>query len=335
AVSLSSGKAGGKTCVVSGLDGARDARSCAQRGGGGGGCALAGGVSVSGKTFVASASLLQGGGTASKVVVSVAEVTAWGDFTAALVDSFEASSPGLGGATSGRIEAAFLEAGEGEFRVLVVNEDDSAVMVGRGGTEWTREEALAAVDQAVFVDSSKDELSILAASAGEEIDHDVPGWRERLRLHRLELTSFVGESLYAATGLRLPGSELLADPADASRVSFGLKKFAICTTDVGKIYALDMADGSVAWSLLRPSWVPAGAKVLLHATRSKAALGYGPEVAVLAMGDAKTVVAGLDALTGVETYREELDVKVTSAVPLDVKDGQERTVIMLVDRWVT
>lgn len=52
------------------------------------------------------------------------------------------------------------------------------------------------------------------------------------------------------------------------------------------------------------------------------------------MGEDKTVVAGLDALTGAETYREELDVKVTSAVPLDVKDGQERTVIMLVDRWV-
>lgn len=57
AVSLSSGK-GGKTCAVSGLDGAREARSCAA---GGGGCALAGGVSASGKTFVASASMLQGG----------------------------------------------------------------------------------------------------------------------------------------------------------------------------------------------------------------------------------------------------------------------------------
>lgn len=61
AVSLTSGKAGGKGCVVSGLDGARDARSCAPREGGGG-CALAGDVSASGKTFVASASLLQAEG---------------------------------------------------------------------------------------------------------------------------------------------------------------------------------------------------------------------------------------------------------------------------------
>ena len=43
------------------------------------------------------------------------------------------------------------------------------------------------VHKVAFVDSSKDELSILAASVGEEIEHDVPGWRERLRLHRLEL----------------------------------------------------------------------------------------------------------------------------------------------------
>ena len=88
-----------------------------------------------------------------------------------------------------------------------------------------------------------------------------------------------------------------------------------------------------ARSLFRPSWIPAGSKVLLYATRAKAALGYSPEVAVIAIGESKTVVAGLDALTGVETYREEFGVKVTSAVPLGVKDGQERSVIMLVDRW--
>lgn len=87
-------------------------------------------------------------------------------------------------------------------------------------------------------------------------------------------------------------------------------------------------------SLFRPSWIPSGAKVLLHATRSKGALGYSPEVAVIAVGEVKTVVSGLDALTGLETYREELDLKVDSAVPLGVKDGQERNIIMLVDRLV-
>lgn len=84
---------------------------------------------------------------ANKVVVSVTEVTAFGDFTAALVDSFEVSSPALGERASGRIEGAFLEVGEGPFRVLVISEDDSAMMVGTDGLEWVREEALAAVDQ--------------------------------------------------------------------------------------------------------------------------------------------------------------------------------------------
>lgn len=58
AVSLSSGKGGGGACAVSGLDGAKEARPC---GATEGGCALAGGVSLSGKTFVASASVLRGG----------------------------------------------------------------------------------------------------------------------------------------------------------------------------------------------------------------------------------------------------------------------------------
>lgn len=37
------------------------------------------------------------------------------------------------------------------------------------------------------MDSSKDELAILAAS-GQKVEHNVPVWQERLRLHRLELT---------------------------------------------------------------------------------------------------------------------------------------------------
>lgn len=59
AVTLSGG-AGGRTgavSVVRAVEGAKKAWSCA----GGGGCALAGGVSLSGKTFVASASLRHGG----------------------------------------------------------------------------------------------------------------------------------------------------------------------------------------------------------------------------------------------------------------------------------
>lgn len=107
---------------------------------------VAGGDNVSGKV---------------KVVVSVAEVTAWGDFTASPVSSFQTEAlSSLGRDSSGVVEAAFLEAAEGAscaagaagdsrvcFRALVVKEDDSAVMVGEGGLEWVREEALAAVDQ--------------------------------------------------------------------------------------------------------------------------------------------------------------------------------------------
>lgn len=86
----------------------------------------------------------------NKVVVSVTEVTEFGDFKATLVDSFEASSPALVGGGSGRIEEAFLEVGQGPFRVLVVNEDESAMMVSVDGVDWVREEALAAVDQVKY-----------------------------------------------------------------------------------------------------------------------------------------------------------------------------------------
>lgn len=88
----------------------------------------------------------------NEVVVNVSEVTEFGDFKAALVDLFEAPSPAVaasGGSAS--VEKAFLEVGEGPFRVLVVNEDDSAMMVSAVGVDWVREEALAAVDQVQIV----------------------------------------------------------------------------------------------------------------------------------------------------------------------------------------
>ncbi|CAM9409723.1 unnamed protein product [Laminaria digitata] len=352
AVALSSGAAGaavaGGVSVVENASGAKEAWSCPV--GGGGDCVLAGGRSPSGKTYVASASMRQGGVAGGdnvsgkvKVVVSVAEVTAWGDFTASPVSSFQTEAlSSLGRDSSGVVEAAFLEAAEGAscaagaagdsrvcFRALVVKEDDSAVMVGEGGLEWVREEALAAVDQVVFVDSSKDELAVLAAS-GQVVEHHVPGWQERIRLHRLELTTYVGKVVNALTGISLPGSELLKE-VDASHSAFGLKKLAICTTKAGKLYALDMADGSVAWNLFHPTWFPENAEVLLYATRSKGALGYSPEVAVIAVGEQSTVVSRRDALTGMETSRESIVGKVASVLPMGVKDSQERSVLMVVD----
>lgn len=86
-------------------------------------------------------------------------------------------------------------------------------------------------------------------------------------------------------------------------------------------------------SLFLPSRVPADAKVLVYATRPKGALGYNPEVAVIAVGEHSTVVSSLDALTGEEVFREELDVAVASVFPLEKKDSKDRAMIMLVDRW--
>lgn len=47
-------------------------------------------------------------------------------------------------------------------------------------------------------------------------------------------------------GVSLPGSELLEEVSSA-HAAFGLKKLAICTTKPGKLYAIDMTDGSVEW----------------------------------------------------------------------------------------
>lgn len=93
-----------------------------------------------------------------KVTVNIAEVKPSGEFSTSAGASFETGPlASLGPGMSGRIQKAFLEAGEGDvcavgdskacFRVLIVNEDDSATIIGHSGVEWVREEALAVVDK--------------------------------------------------------------------------------------------------------------------------------------------------------------------------------------------
>lgn len=53
---------------------------------------------------------------------------------------------------------------------------------------------------------------------------------------------------------------------------------------------------------------------------------------MIAVGERSTVVSRRDALTGLETSREEVDRKVASVLPMGVKDSQERAVLMIVDR---
>ena len=99
-----------------------------------------------------------GGVTTGKLTVNIAELSESGDFVVVPGASFETDRlTSLGREATGLVQEAFLEAAEGDacaledskacFRVLAVNEDDSAVMVGRAGLEWVKEEALAAVDK--------------------------------------------------------------------------------------------------------------------------------------------------------------------------------------------
>lgn len=58
--------------------------------------------------------------------------------------------------------------------------------------------------------------------------------------------NYLGRAVKSLTGVMLPGAEVL-EGATPSEAAFGLKKLAVCSTRVGKIYAIDMADGSIAW----------------------------------------------------------------------------------------
>lgn len=48
------------------------------------------------------------------------------------------------------------------------------------------------------------------------------------------------------TGMGLPGADIF-EGESPSDPAFGLRKLAVCSTTAGKLYALDMADGAIAW----------------------------------------------------------------------------------------
>lgn len=58
--------------------------------------------------------------------------------------------------------------------------------------------------------------------------------------------SYLGAAVKSMTGMGLPGADIF-EGESPSDPAFGLRKLAVCSTTAGKLYALDMADGAIAW----------------------------------------------------------------------------------------
>ncbi|CAM9391171.1 unnamed protein product [Chrysoparadoxa australica] len=221
----------------------------------------------------------------------------------------EAVFPNLG--SSSAVKALYPHGSGG---VLVVHEGCEIAMLSKdeqgAGELWSRDEALSRVESVDFVDQATDELSALG-------QHQLPSFTERLELQFLDLQAMLAGKLSS-----LLGGESV--PTAHVRDEFGLKKLALVKTGSpsNKIMALNSGSGEIVWSHKLPEGGMGSTK--LFVTRAKAVLGYLQEFALIG----KNSITWHNALTGEQTSSMSTPT-ITSAMPLDLLDEEDRQLLML------
>ncbi|XP_063392150.1 ER membrane protein complex subunit 1 isoform X1 [Cydia fagiglandana] len=147
-------------------------------------------------------------------------------------------------------------------RLLLVAEDDAALLVQQGGRVlWTREEALANVVAAQFVDLP---VSDLDAAIEAEFDHKEAAkmygsvwgaFTRRLRTQYQQLQTLLRG---------LSGERAASEPSPLVRDYFNLHKIIVLVTRAGKIFGMDNLSGAILWQRYEPRLDAEGARMFVR-----------------------------------------------------------------------
>eukprot|EP00897_Mesotaenium_endlicherianum_P002317 jgi/Mesen1/2112/ME000151S01365 len=232
------------------------------------------------------------------------------------------------------------------FRALVVAQDDSLSLLQQGEVVWVREEALASIVDAYFVD-----LPVESDGAGGSAGGSAGGKSSKQSL----ADWFGGQWLRAKATLMLATPHELAavhelrrnGPAKSAltRDHNGFRKLILVLTSSGKLLALHSGNGHVVWSLLLSSLrsPPPGAAtdvkpqplhLVLWQDPHRRALVEAPEVLVIGRAgrveSAPGVLAWVDAHAGVELRAARLRFPILQSIQLPFLDSAERRLLLLV-----
>ncbi|KAK8936199.1 hypothetical protein KSP39_PZI013538 [Platanthera zijinensis] len=221
------------------------------------------------------------------------------------------------------------------FRVLLVMEDHSMILVQQGKIVWNREDGLASI-----IDSTTSELPIEKDGVSvAKVEHSLFEW---LKGHMLKLKG----SLLLATPvdiatiqeMRLKNSEKTKMIRDHN----GFRKLIIVLTKAGKVFALHTGDGRVVWSLLLPSLCiskgceyPSVLKLKLWKVPHHHAMDESPSVlAVIKCGHGfheSGVFFIIDSHTGKVRISQKLSHSILQVIPLPFTDSTEQRLHLVID----
>ncbi|PPQ95955.1 hypothetical protein CVT26_016121 [Gymnopilus dilepis] len=207
-----------------------------------------------------------------------------------------------------------------DSRILVTTSTGAVQLWDRGGLKWSREEALATVTLAEFVEIPERVASASPVTASE-------GFVARVARQILEARDF---PQYAVNFVRRFITGSYASPTSSaapttstsaqgiSRDTFGFRQIIVAATGLGlgRVYGIDSSNGDIVWSrTLGLGWAAAvGGHIQplkLYVTKTVSD-GGDPEVVLVAQrradnGLLDTVLFHLNALTGSDATRRSKD----------------------------
>ncbi|KAG2691845.1 hypothetical protein I3760_08G025100 [Carya illinoinensis] len=221
------------------------------------------------------------------------------------------------------------------FRVLIVMEDHSLLLLQQGEIVWSREEGLASI-----IDVTTSELPVEKKGVSvAKVEQNLFEW---LKGHVLKLKGTLmlasPEDIAVIQDMRLKSSE----KSKMTRDHNGFRKLLIVLTRAGKLYALHTGDGRVIWSLLLPSLRksgsckhPTGLSVYQWQVPHHHAMDENPSVLVAGRcgphWDALGVLSFVDTYTGKELNALGLTHSVAQVIPLPFTDSTEQHLHLLID----
>ncbi|KAJ8601198.1 hypothetical protein CTAYLR_003237 [Chrysophaeum taylorii] len=210
------------------------------------------------------------------------------------------------------------------YRALVTTAAESVAMVAKDRVSWCRDEALASIVAADFVEAPVRQHLADADEEGPEVEPTL--WQ------RLELQA---ESISATARALAKSFKELTDAAArkqrqkaATAELYGLDKLAIARTRAGRLFAIAAHTGEIAWSRLIPELVDRRATVV--ATRRASDAYHDPELTVVSTRDGRSEVTRLDAHTGATKDATVFDFETRAVVPAGVSDATGRDVLLVV-----
>ncbi|CAN8006002.1 unnamed protein product [Ixodes hexagonus] len=224
------------------------------------------------------------------------------------------------------------------YKLLVVTEDDALLLFHpQGRLLWAREEALASVLTAQFIDLPLSETDAkIEQEFGDGNANLVSMFVTRITMQMCQLQSLL-MSLLAGLRGGMSQQESAGASQDLTRDKFGFNKVILMSTAARKLFALDNRNGQIVWSQYFAELVPlSGAgveKLPIFVQRTTAHYPHPPRCMVLGKhrDSGNGYLVSVNPITGMVLDQRELPYRVLQATALPFLDEEYTRGLLFLD----